>query len=97
MAGQPESIVGSLSRIDRRHRVFWFLLLAFYAAMLVVTIPSFIRGERDEYFHQHARLVAGAVAGLLLSIGLLTRSAVRTVFFIATWVSLGADIWLAFR
>ena len=97
MAGQAESIGVPPSRLERRLRVFWLLLLAFNIVMLVVTLPPLVRGEKDAYFHQHARLVAGAVSGILLSATFLTRSTVKTAFFVAACASIGTSVWLAFR
>jgi hypothetical protein len=94
----PAGSLDSLAKRAKRLRMTWLVLLGFNVVMLVITVPPLIRGDKDAYLHQHARLVAGTVSGIFLCVGsLVARPSVKAALIALTWVSIGVSVWLASR
>jgi len=71
-------------------RVWGFLALA-QAVLLALALIAMARGTPDAYLNQHARLAAGAAAGLCLALGyLLPRPALQVVAMVGT---VAAIVW----
>jgi len=42
--------------------------------LLLIVLSDVLRGEADSYHNEHARLVGGAISGILVSLGFLAKS-----------------------
>ena len=73
-------------------------LVIFNVVLLLVVLSDMLRGEADSYHNQHARLLAGAISGMLLSLGFLAKSFTAKGWLLAAAVaSLSIGIVLTVR
>ena len=79
-----------------RLRYVWLALVAFNIMMLIVTVIPLLRAEIDTYHNQHARLVTGALTGLLLAASFLVRLPVKLILIAAAFLCLGVQYVLIF-
>ncbi len=84
----------------KRERLLGFAavgLVIFSTVLLLVVLSEVLRGEADRYHNEHGRLVAGAISGILLSLGLLAKSSAKGWFLAAALASVAASVVLAVR
>ncbi len=89
-----------MSRWNRERLLGYFTvgLVIFNAVLLLVVLSDVLRGEADSYHNQHARLVAGATSGMLLSLGFLAKSATAKGWLLAaTLAAVSVSVVLAVR
>ena len=96
VADRGSTVAAGTSRRAWLQRVFWLLLIGLNLIVLAMALPPLLRGDRDSYLNQHARLVAGAVTGLMLCGGFLVRRRWQAVLLmVGAFVSLGVSASLA--
>ena len=80
---------------ERRLRAFWWLLLGLNVVVLIMALPPLLRGDEEQYLNQHARVVAGAVSGMMLCAVFLSREVLKLWFMAASVVAIVVSVWLA--
>ena len=93
---EPASIAPTPLNASGRLRYLFLALVAFNIVMLIVTVIPLLRGEANTYHNQHARLVTGALTGLLLASSFLVRVRVKWILIAAAFLCLGVQYVLIF-
>ena len=94
---EPASIARAPLNANGRLRYVWLALVAFNIVMLIVTVIPLLRGEADTYHDEHARLVTGALTGLLLASSFLVRMPMKWILIAAAFLCLGVQYVLILK
>ena len=94
---EPPIIARTPLNASGRFRYLWLALVALNVVTLIVTVIPLLRGEADSYHNQHARLVTGALTGLLIASSFLARLRVNWIQLAARFHCLGVQCFLMYR